>query len=129
MFKLDLDDSSFVADVAKGLDDLEHAVDRAAFNAGDEGIKEEQRNHPYTDRTYNLSASAHVEPAQDGEPGVDMVWPAKNEKGVAYGEFVDKGTSRSKPYPFTPIAEERASQVLAYDLANAVDDFKDKASG
>jgi hypothetical protein len=123
MFRLELEAADFLHDADQGLDTLEHAVDVAAHNAGDEGIKEEQRDHPYTDRTYNLSASAHVEPTDDGEPGVDMVWPAD------YASFVDQGTSTSKPYPFTPIAEKRAEQVLAFELENAVDNFKDKVGG
>jgi len=122
-FTLTLDDSAFLHDASGGLDGLEHDADRAAHNAGDEGVKAEQADHPYTDRTYNLSASAHVEPTDDGEPGVDMVWPAD------YASYVNDGTERSRPYPFVPIAEERAEQVLNYDLINAVDAFRDKVGG
>lgn len=122
MFDLKLEDADFLHDAERGLDQLEHDTHNAAFNAADEGVKEEQRDHPYTDRTYNLSASAHVEPAEDG-PGADMVWPAD------YASYVNDGTERSKPYPFVPIAEKRAEQVLNYDLANAVDALKDKIGG
>ena len=123
MLTLTLYDAAFLHDASDGLDGLEHDADRAAHNAGDEGVKAEQADHPYTDRTYNLSGSAHVEATDDGEPGVDMVWPAN------YASYVNSGTERSRPYPFVPIAEDRAKQVLDYDLENAVDRFKDTVSG
>lgn len=118
-FALTLEDADFLHDADRGLGKLEHAVDAAAHNAGDEGIRAEQADHPYTDRTYNLSGGAHVDPADDGGPGVDMVWPAD------YASFVNDGTERARPYPFVPIAEERAEQVLHYDLANAIDALND----
>src|ERR1043166_3002481 len=101
MFSLTLDDAQFVSDADHGLDEFVHDTDNAAKNAADEGVKAEQADHPYTDRTRNPTGSAHVEPADGGE-GFDMVWPAP------YANFVDKGTSRAKASPFTPIAEERA---------------------
>ncbi|HEY1956699.1 MAG TPA: hypothetical protein VGH28_13860 [Polyangiaceae bacterium] len=122
MLALTLDDADFLHDADRGLDTLEHATDRAAHNAGDEGVRAEQADHPYQDRTQNLTGGAHVEPTGDGTPGVDMVWPAD------YASFVNNGTERAKPYPFAPIAEERADQVLHYDLANAVDAFTDDVS-
>ena len=94
------------------------ATDDALLDVGLEaarvGVKEEQAEHPYTDRTRNLTDNAHVE--QTGDREAEMVWPEE------YASFVDKGTSKSKPYPFTPIAEQRAESALARgtDVAVAV---------
>lgn len=123
MFSLTLDDAAFMRDAAHASDALEHATDRAAANAADEGVRAEQEDHPYQDRTQTLTGSAHVEPSDDSDPGCDMVWPAD------YASFVNDGTERAKAFPFVPIAEKRAKQVMNYDLANAVDVFKDKLSG
>lgn len=123
MFTFELDDANFIAVASIGLNGLEHDTHNAAKNAADEGVKEEQRDHPYVDRTQNLTGSAHVEPADDGGPGFDMVWPAE------YASFVNQGTSRAAAFPFTPIAENRAEQVLKYDLANGIEEFKAKVRG
>lgn len=117
MLTLTLDIADWERDNERGSDELEHDTDNAAFTAADAGIEEAQANHPYTDRTRNLTGSAHVEPADDGGPGADMVWPAE------YADYVDKGTERSRPYPFTPQAEDRAQASLDRSLETAVDRF------
>ena len=95
-----------------------HATDDALLDVGLEaartGVEAEQAEHPYTDRTGNLTGNAHVEQTTDRE--AEMVWPEE------YASFVDKGTSTNKPYPFTPIAGQRAETTLARgtDVAVAV---------
>lgn len=107
----------------EGLDELESSWNGAvttmrdglaeiSLEAAAEGVREAQSNHPYTDRTHNLTGQSHAEQV-DGE--AEMVWP------VAYAGFVDKGTSRAKPYPFTPQAEAVAEKVLAYGAEHVVD--------
>ncbi len=107
----------------EGLDALESSWDGAvsemkdgltkvSVEAAAEGVKAAQANHPYTDRTRDLTDDAHAERTGDD---VEMVWPAE------YAGFVDRGTTRSRPYPFTPQAEEMAEKVLAYGTEHVVD--------
>lgn len=90
------------------VDELESDLRDASREAATAGVQEAQNNHPYTDRTYQLTETAHVEPYKDvdGAGVADMVWSKD------YASFVDKGTSRSGPYPFTPQASERAESSL-----------------
>ncbi len=84
----------------------------ASLEASAAGIEEARANHPYTDRTGHLSGigdgggdtNSHAEQTPDGE--AEMVWP------VPYAGFVDNGTIRSRPYPFTPQARQRAEAEL-----------------
>ena len=93
-------------EVAK-LDLIEVSLEAAAA-----GIEAARADHPYTDRTGHLSGigdggsdvNSHAIQTPEGE--ADMVWP------VEYAGYVDKGTKRSAPYPFTPQARERAEAEL-----------------
>lgn len=117
----------------EGLEELKHEFAQAtrvlkadlsdmSLQAAEAGVKEAKRNHPYTDRTHNLTDEAFAAPAIDrqGQTVADMVWPED------YASFVNKGTSRSKAYPFTPQAEERAEQALKSGVDIAVAHFTDR---
>lgn len=93
--------------------ELDTELGRGAMRAAGEGVAEAKANHPYTDRTHNLTDSAHVNPLSGGD--AEMVWQ------MPYAGFVDKGTVRAKPYPFTPIATAKASSELDANSERAVD--------
>ena len=108
----------------EGLEELRAAwsaaVDRtrdglreASLTAAAEGVREAQGNHPYTDRTYHLTGDSHADQTDDGE--AEMVWP------VLYASYVDRGTSRSRPYPYTPQAEDVAALVLGREAERVLD--------
>lgn len=106
-FSLSVDLDAFRASWDDTIEDLTIQADATSEAAADAGIEAEQTNHPYQDRTYNLSGSAHVEIANDG---ADMVWPAE------YASYVNDGTERAKPYPFVPIASDAAEAMLMHKL-------------
>jgi hypothetical protein len=82
----------------------------ACLEAAAAGVEEARGNHPYQDQTYSLTGDAHAEQVEDE---AEMVWP------VRYASYVDEGTRKNRPYPFTPQAEAKASEVLERE-ANAV---------
>jgi hypothetical protein len=111
----------------EGIDELRAACDTAherlvtglrsaSLAAAAAGIEEARSNHPYTDRTYSLSGDAHAEQVEEeGALEAEMVWP------VRYAGFVDEGTARNKPYPFTPQACRVAETTLEQETNSAVD--------
>lgn len=68
-------------------------------------------NHPYTDRTTNLTQSIQQGTIVILDSGVDATVEARQP----YASFVEMGTSRSKPYPFLWPAVA-AKQKLFFDL-------------
>lgn len=100
--------------------ELESDLDEVGKTAAQAGIDASKENHPYADRTGDLTAHAHVEP--DPRGGGIMVWSED------YASFVDEGTSRSNPYPFTPLALQVADRDLEYGAKHALDRFKAKLS-
>jgi len=123
MLKLDLSD--FDGLVAA----WEHEVDavlmpnlaEAVKATSEAGAHEAQANHPYTDRTRDLTKSIHAEPARISGRNVDGAIVADEY----YASFVNNGTSRSKPYPFMPIAERKANDVIEENTERACDRFCD----
>ena len=93
-----------VADWHRECASLDTELARGAMKAAGDGIAFAKAHHPYTDRTGNLTDSAHVNPKSGGD--AEMVWP------MPYAGFVDEGTSRAKEYPFTPGASLVASSEL-----------------
>lgn len=104
----------------------------AALDAAGAGITAAQEDHPYQDHRepgksfewkgmIGLTDTSHAEQPRIGSQSqgfeADMVWPAD------YARFVNDGTSRSKPYPFTPIAVEAAKKKLDEGVAQAVANF------
>lgn len=92
------------AEHSAACDELDQDLNDAAVTAAGDGVKAAQDQHPYTDRTYQLTERAGVELESFGE--ASMVWPKE------YASFVDEGTSRNAAYPFTPIAKARAESSL-----------------
>lgn len=93
-----------IADWHRECASLDTDLARGAMKAAGEGVAEAKANHPYTDRTGNLTDSAHVNPLSGGD--AEMVWP------MPYAGYVDEGTVRSKPYPYTPQAQKKAADEL-----------------
>lgn len=108
---------------APALAELESELADASFVAAGVGVQAAQQSHPYTDRTGDLTGTAEAaDDARNGKRGALMVWP------MPYGEYVDKGTSRSKAYPFTPIAREAADTALQGLAQTAADRFASRLS-
>lgn len=124
----DVDFSELEGFIDRGGDavaDLVHDVREAVTHAAAEGVREAQGNHPYTDRTYRLTGTAYPTNTYGGDlfPEAEMVWPAE------YAGYVDEGTTRARPYPFTPQAVRRADEVLEQDLDAALEKFVGKLLG
>lgn len=86
---------AFVAELSAALDDeLPTAMDNTA-----EAVAATARaEHPYTDRTGDLTASIQALPAQGSAMGGTLHGLVM--AGTEYASFVEKGTSRSAPYPY-----------------------------
>lgn len=117
----------------EGLEELKRELDKStevlegdlalmSIQAAEAGVSEAKRNHPYTDRTGDLTGEATVLKEFDsrGNTEAEMLWPEN------YASFVDKGTSRAKPYPFTPQAVERAEQALKSGVDISIAHFADR---
>lgn len=90
------------------------------LEAAKDGAEHARTHHAYQDRTYHLTDTVTAQPISAGErdsfgqflPSADngaaaeIVWP------MDYASFVDKGTSRSKAYPFSEEAEKVAGKSL-----------------
>lgn len=112
--------------VAKSaVDEFVDDVRVAVATAAEEGVREAQTNHPYTDRTYRLTGTARSTLTSGArlEPEAEMTWPAP------YAGFVDEGTSRARPYPFTPQASGRAEAALERAVEVAADNLERKIGG
>lgn len=108
--------------------DLDRALASSVDDAAEKGIVAFTDAHPYTDRTFNLTASARVEPSDrteaPGETARDMVWGG-DESEAPYAVYVEAMDN----YQFTPVAREEAERVLQRDVEYAVDLFEQKLSG
>ncbi len=69
--------------------------------------------HPYTDRTGNLTASIEALPARAVGDRVEGGVVA----GMDYASYVDEGTSRARPYPYMEPAA-RATESYAEEIAD-----------
>lgn len=129
MLTLRIDTSAFRRRVDAALSRLHVNLRGGVLDAAKQGINEAKRNHPYTDRTGTLSgyresedggatSAEQVDGLPDGEEAADMVWPPD------YASFVDKGTSRSRAYPYTPQAREHAEKALQRNTERAVESFE-----
>lgn len=116
MMTCTLDVESFEALVNSALHDLTEELHHAGMDAAEQGVLAAKQEHPYTDRTGDLTGNAHAEEdlAQGG--GI-MTWPED------YASYVDKGTSRARPYPFTPRAQSAAEFALEAKTQEAIDRF------
>ena len=80
---------------------------RETHRAAKAGVRAAKDTHPYTDRTGQLTGTATVEMLTvNGEATALMQWP------MTYASFVNLGTRRARPYPFTPHAERTTESLL-----------------
>ena len=96
--------AEFTAGVDEGL--------RVAFSQTAAGIASTARaDHPYTDRTGDLTASTEGLPAQ----GSAMQGTLRGAvvAGMDYASYVEQGTTRSAPYPFLGPAGDANDGYLA----------------
>lgn len=107
MMTCSMDLERFEAEVDSALRDLAEDLHRAGVRAAEDGVALAKASHPYQDHTPTdgLTDSARAEEDTVTGGGI-MIWPAE------YASFVDKGTSRARPYPFTPKAEKLAAVML-----------------
>lgn len=116
---------ALLAEAKAAVDEFVNDLRVAVAHAAEEGVREAQVNHPYTDRTYRLTGTARATLAGGPrlEPEAEMRWPAP------YAGYVDEGTSRARPYSFTPQAVRRADEVLERDVEAAVAKLAEKLGG
>lgn len=112
-----------VADWHRECAALDTELARGAMKAAGEGVDEAKANHPYTDRTHNLTDTSHVNPLSEGD--CEMVWP------MPYAALVDEGSpgGRNKPYPFTPAAKKKATSELDDNSERATQTLCDTING
>lgn len=110
-----------IADWHRECATLDTNLGRGAMKAAGEGVAEAKANHPYTDRTGDLTASSHVNPKSGDD--AEMVWP------MGYAGYVDEGTTRSKPYPYTPGAVVKATSELEANSDKAAQDLCSAITG
>jgi HK97 gp10 family phage protein len=79
-------------------------------------VNEAKLNHPYTDRTTNLTKSIQAGVVEIQDDTVSAEIKAEAE----YASFVEMGTSRSKPYPFLTPAIERHQSTFFRALQRAM---------
>jgi hypothetical protein len=59
-------------------------------------VNEARSNHPYTDRSVNLTNSIQPGPVNVGR----LVIQGEVQANMEYASFVEAGTSRSRPFPY-----------------------------
>ena len=104
-------------------EELDRALDSSVQDAAEKGLVAFTDAHPYTDRTFNLTASAHVETATttSGEFSREMVWGGSDAE---YAPFVEAMGG----YKFTPPAIAEAQRVLDRDTGFAADLLEQRLS-
>jgi hypothetical protein len=128
----------FKARVRIAYSELEANLRAAALESAAAGVKAAQESHPYQDhrepgKSYQtrgaigLTDTSRAEQPAAGSlsRGFEafMRWPAP------YAGYVDKGTSRSAPYPFTPTAERQAEYALTSYVERALANFRHSMGG
>ncbi len=99
---------------------LQGDTDRATLAAADEAVTAMHREHPYTDRTYNLSMSMHAEPKLvAGEEHSAVI-----HVEASYASYVD----RKRRFNFTKLAERTAERVLNQEEREAVRRYEQKVN-
>jgi hypothetical protein len=96
--EIDINLDEWLQNIEVELERADRAMVQACFKAAKDGVAAAQEKHPYTDRTGNLTDTAHARIANMGDHDAEMRWP------MHYAGYVDEGTSRNRPYPFTPRA-------------------------
>jgi hypothetical protein len=108
----------------RAAEDLDADAQRASLAAADDAVRAMQERHPYTDRTYNLSGGMHAYEVPEANVGDAVEFAALIDVPADYASFVDQGTTRSKPYPFTPRGEDAAERTATREARAAVDRFE-----
>ena len=117
MFTLDIEGlAELQAEWAQGVDELGKNLETSSVLAAKDGVEAMKATHPYQDRTGDLTGSMNANAlAKGAEMRVEM----------PYASFVDKGTSRARPFPYTPLAERTAENSLnvraAFDAEKLVE--------
>jgi HK97 gp10 family phage protein len=100
---------------------------RAAIRAGcrrgvafgvELGAAEAHHKHPFQNRTGRLEASIDGRVTGSNEDGTQGVIEAT----APYAGFVNDGTSKTKAYPFMPIAEKACEKTLIEEINAGIDD-------
>lgn len=107
-------------------EELDRNLDSSVQDAAEKGLVAFTAEHPYTDRTFNLTASARVEAARaesDNEFVRAMKWGG-SAGDAPYAVFVEA----MPRYKFTPTAALEAERVLTRDVEFAVDLFAQRLS-
>ena len=120
---------ALVGEAEQAGEELERNLEASVQDAAEKGIVAFTDQHPYTDQTFNLTASARVEDATTGVGGGavkarDMVWGG-DDSAAPYAVFLE----HRRAYKFTPVARAEAKRVLERDAEYAADLYADKLSG
>lgn len=115
---------ALLRDGAAASEELSRDLDSAVQDASEKGLVAFTSSHPYTDRTFNLTASARVEAVTttSDEFARDMAW---GDGDTEYAPYVEAMTA----YQFTPAAIEEAQRVLDRDTEYAAELFERKLIG
>jgi len=107
-------------DLSSALDDLGADLRSCVLDAGDAAITRMQTDHPYQDRTYQLSGGMQCK--MFGRQTRTMANVAITFK-APYAAAVNDGTEKSRPYPFVPQGLESAAAVLEHSVSYSLDKF------
>lgn len=121
--------AELVREAERAGEDLDRNLESSVQDAAEKGLVAFTDQHPYTDQTFNLTASARVE---DSTTGVgdgsvkarDMVWGG-DDSAAPYAVFLE----HRRAYKFTPVARAEAKRVLERDAKYAAELYADKLSG
>lgn len=121
--------AELVREAERAGEDLDRNLESSVQDAAEKGLVAFTDQHPYTDQTFNLTASARVE---DSTTGVgdgsvksrDMVWGG-DDSAAPYAVFLE----HRRAYKFTPVARAEAKRVLERDAEYAAELYADKLSG
>ncbi len=80
-------------------------------------VNDARNNHPYTDRTGNLTNS--IQPGRVEVTDSEVL--AYVEARMEYASFVEFGTSRAHPYPFLTPAMLREAPTFRRNIARQVE--------
>jgi hypothetical protein len=113
MLTCSVDLSEFRACVAKTLTAVESRLEQSVERTAGATVAFAKRIGPFKDRTTNLRTRIVARFVSSG--GGSVTWEVLSP--MYYSKFVDRGTSRSRPYPFMTPAEAEAERVLRFELA------------
>lgn len=119
--------AELVREAERAGEDLNRNLESSVQDAAEKGLVAFTDQHPYTDQTFNLTASARVEDSTTGVGSVksrDMVWGG-DDSDAPYAVFLE----HRRAFKFTPVARAEAKRVLERDAEYAADLYADKLSG